>query len=288
MIYIFTAACYEASAWIAHFQLKKDVGQTRFQTFYSENAKLCLTVTGAGMISAAAAVSSICTANGAGKGDFLIHAGICAAVGAGRGAAGELFYCHKITELTTGRQFYPDVLYRHGFCEAELVTGAKPWDTSETARAPVFLEEEKPFFLFDTEAAAVYQAGSYFFAPHQMAFFKIVSDCRETAAVTPEQGKRLTGLHMEDLADYVKMLDKAGRKEGQGEPVPEVLLKQLCRDLYCSAAMEASLRQHIRYCILAGIDYEGRILKMYRENGLPCRNKREGKRCFEELKRRLL
>ncbi|MCI8634329.1 MAG: hypothetical protein HFJ05_01835 [Eubacterium sp.] len=281
MIYIFTASYHEASAWIGYFHLKKDARQTRFQTFYSENMDICLTVTGSGMISAAAAVSSICTANGAGKGDFLIHTGSCAAVGAARAAVGDLFYCHKITELTTGKTFYPDVLYRHDFCEAALVTGAKPYDVSEVSHTSALL-------LYDGEAAAVYQAGSYFFAPHQMAFLKIVSDCREAAAVTPEQVRRLTDPHMGALAGYVKMLYEIGQKERQSDPVPEALLKQLCRDLYCSASMEASLRQHIRYCILAGIDYEGRILEMYRKNRLSCRNKREGKRCFEELKRRLL
>lgn len=288
MLYIFTAAYHEASAWIAYFQLKKDTKQTRFQTFYNEKADICLTVTGAGMLSAAAAVSSICTANGAGKGDCLINAGICAAARGGQEAEGELFLCHKITDLTTEKTFYPDLLYHHDFCEAELVTGAKPFVLSERSPLSGFTEEAKKLLLYDMEAAAVYQAGSYFFAPHQMVFLKIVSDYGETAAVTPEQVKRFMDLHMETMADYANMLREAAREEEQGDFGLEPLVKQLCRDIYGSVSMEVSLRQHIRYCALAGMDYEGRIQGMYRENRLPCRNKREGKRCFEELKRRLL
>ena len=159
---------------------------------------------------------------------------------------------------------------------------------SETSSLSDFLEEAEKLLLYDMEAAAVYQAGSYFFAPHQMGFLKIVSDHGETAAVTPEQVRRLTDLHMETMAGYVNMLRDAGREEEQGDFGSEALARQLCEDMYCSVSMEASLRQHIRYCALAGMDYEGRIREMYRENRLPCRDKREGKRCFEELKRRLL
>ena len=280
MVYIFTATYYEASAWIAHFHLKKDTENFRFQTFSNEDAGICLTITGVGMVPAAVAVSSICTAFVPGQGDFLINAGICAAVGAKKEVVGNLFLCNKITEFTTGKTFYPDVLYRHAFDEAELVTGAKPFEKGAC--------EPEHFFLYDMEAAAVYQAGSYFFAPHQMIFFKIVSDNGDAGSVTPEQVKRLIDLHIDALADYVQHLLAIAQEEEEKEPVPEAAIEKLCQDMYCSVSMKASLQQHIRYCALAGIDYEDRIGKMYRENWLPCRNKREGKRCFEELKRQLL
>ena len=51
--------------------------------------------------------------------------------------------------------------------------------------------------------------------------------------------------------------------------------------------MEDSLKNHIHYWELAGIDYVSVIQDMYREGLLPCRDKREGKLRFEELKKRL-
>lgn len=46
--------------------------------------------------------------------------------------------------------------------------------------------------------------------------------------------------------------------------------------------------QHLKYAVLAGIDYQGIIEEMYQAGELPCKDKREGKRCFEEFGRKLL
>lgn len=67
----------------------------------------------------------------------------------------------------------------------------------------------------------------------------------------------------------------------------EALIAKLCTDLHCSKVMRDSLRQHIHYLSLAGSDYVSAIQDMYREGLLPCKDKREGKLRFEELKRRL-
>ena len=61
MIYIFTALYHEAHCFISYYHLKRDAADTRFQVFCSEDGEICLTVTGAGEIAAAAAVASICT-----------------------------------------------------------------------------------------------------------------------------------------------------------------------------------------------------------------------------------
>ncbi len=303
MIYIVTAIYTEAHPLIIRFQLKKEPSHTRFQVFLNEEASICLIISGTGMIPAAAAVSSICTEYGAGgrnhaehlQGDFLLNVGVCAQIqGCGQIPGGgqiqdngTVFLCNKIRELVTGRTFYPDILYRHCFEEAPIVTGPAPYETSAQIKTG-----EGDFCLYDMEASAIYQAGAYYFGPHQMGFLKVISDEGQPGNVTPQQVEHLIAHNVETLSDYIESLQLIARREYQDDPLFQgrsgEVLERLCLDLHCSSTMSQSLRQHIRYCILAGVDYGSVLDEMYREGKLPCRDKREGKQCFEELKKRLL
>ncbi len=142
------------------------------------------------------------------------------------------------------------------------------------------------------EAAAVYQAGRFFFGPHRMMFLKVVSDHGADGTVTAEQVHRQMETHRDDICNYIRFLLAIGR-EGQGRlwrllPEEEELVRELGNDLRCSETMRGSLRQYIRYLSLTGVDYRTVIRTLYEEGKLPCHSKREGKQCFEELKRRLL
>lgn len=302
MIYIITAMYAEAHPFITRFQLKKDISHTRFQVFFNnglpgQEADLCLIISGTGMIPAATALSSICTEYGVGhekQGDFLLNVGVCGQIwnknvsGAENSCqTGKLFLCNKIKEQITGRTFYPDILFRHSFAEAPILTGPKPYEKN----TPVNIEETD-FFLYDMEASAIYQAGSCFFGPHRMSFLKVVSDDGNAGRVTSEQIGNLIAGNMGFLTDYIKDLQVIAREERQADLFQEKSLQEnwdkLCCDLHCSRTMSESLRQHLRYCILSGIDYTSVLEEMYRTGKLPCRDKREGKQCFEELKERLL
>lgn len=292
MIYIVTAMYAEARAFIDRFRLKKDISHTRFQVFVNKEEEICLLISGSGPIPAAVAVGSICTEYGVGREDFLINAGVCAGIrkkpipGGDICREGEIFLCNKIREKASGRTFYPDILYRHGFSEAQIVTGAKPYDKADEKEL-----EKEDFYLYDMEAAAVCQAGAYFLGPHQMSFLKVVSDDGNVQNVTPEKIRELISGNMDGIADYLTCLKDIGieqrREEILGEDA-EKMLEKLCYDMHCSRVMSASLRQHIRYFVLAGTDYKTVIEEMYRTGSLPCRDKREGKKRFEELKKRLL
>ena len=296
MIYIVTAMYAEAHAFITRFQLKKELSHTRFQVFLNKEANLCLIISGTGSVAASVAVSSICTEYGTGPEAFLLNAGVCAQVCNRQKTSheaetetavriGRLFLCSKIKEEVTGRTFYPDILYRHDFAEAQIITGAHPYQ--KAMPAPVASD----FYLYDMEAAAVYQAGAYYFGPHQMSFLKVVSDDGNTGNVTPGQIKRLMNENMDKIAGYLSVLaanpSNIQHDITQTDRVQKDLEK-LCLDLHCSRTMSESLRQHIRYCILSGVDYTAVLEEMYREGRLPCKDKREGKQCFEELKERLL
>ena len=284
MIYIFTALYCEASFFISHFHLAKNPENTRFMEFQNETAGIRLTVTGVGEIAAAAAVSSVCTASRPTQGDILFNIGTCAR----RAGSDGIFLCNKITEQATGKTFYPDILYRHEFPEEAIVTGMKPYHGDETDTVPASFPDGT---LYDMEAAAIYQAGSYFFGPHQMMFAKIVSDRGAAKSVSKEQVTCLMEAYEESLSGFMELLMKISSDQTQrysclsGEQ--EALLEKLCADLHCSKVMCDSLRQHMIYLALAGTDVVSVIQSMYEEGLVPCKDKREGKRCFEELKRRL-
>lgn len=272
MVYIFTAMYCEARALIEYFHLKKELNQTRFQVFSEEDGKILLTVMGTGMVSAAVAVSSICTAYGAGQEDFLVNVGVAAA----RSATDKMVLCNKIIDLPSGKTYYPDVLYRHPFLEGAVSTVLKP-----------VMELSGQEGLFDMEAAAVYQAGVYFFAPHQMCFLKVASDHGiDFRKVTREQIEQILLSHVDEIAGFAMRLYDMGKRTVSSTPKVEGF-QTLCHDLHCSKTMEELLWQHLRYCALAGVDVKPVIEALYREKKLPCKDKREGKVCFDELKQRL-
>lgn len=295
MIYIMTAIYAEAQAFIQHFRLKKDISHTRFQVFENKEMEICLIVTGTGSVPAAAALSSICTEYSAGQGDFLLNVGICAGI-QGKNVdisdrhyqAGDIFLCSKIKEQSTGRTFYPDILYRHGFKKAQIITGARPY-TGDTAWKET---ESGEFTLYDMEAAAIYQAGLYFFGVHQISFLKIISDFGDYKGITVDEVKKLIGRNMKKIAEYIASLQLIAQEEQQAEFFSKSIVqkkqKQLCEDMHCSTVMASQVKQYLFYCTLAGVDFVSITDAMYQEGKLPCKDKKEGKLRFEELKKRLL
>lgn len=285
MIYIFTALYSEAHCLIKQFHLTKITESTRFQQFKNESGQILLTVTGAGEIAAACAVGGACTKYPPGKQDFLLNIGICACAKKQTG----VFLIYKLVELASGKTFYPDMIYRHEFQEAELATGMVPWKHPKNSSAG-----DSGKLLYDMEAAAVYQAGACFFAPHQMVFLKVISDSGESARLSDGYVRDVMELHREKICTYISQLMQIRDMEKQ--TIPDFLnesedglwFRRLCADLHCSKAMRDALYKHLYYAALAGIDYKSAVRKMYAENKLPCRDKREGKQCFEQLKLQLL
>lgn len=211
--------------------------------------------------------------------------------------AGEVYLCQKITEHVTGRIFYPDILYRHPFVEAEIVTGAMPYCAENRTELMKKYEtaiknSAAEVFLYDMEASSIYQAGTYFFSPHQMSFLKVVTDEGNVQNLSAEMLKQSIAGAVPEIRSYLDELMKIDeiKKRQNRKELEEVseFAQKLSADMHCSAVMRASVMQQLKYAALAGIDYQGIIEEMYQEGKLPCKDKREGKRCFEELGRKLL
>lgn len=131
---------------------------------------------------------------------------------------GSLIMVNKLIDVESGRTFYPDMIYRHPFLEGEVETsvhvyaaktGVRDEVTVRTDVAGVNAQDEEMKrgeavgqsvcdesmtqvegarqSVHDMEAAAFYEAGNFFYGPHQMMFLKVVTDYGMPANVTKQK-----------------------------------------------------------------------------------------------------
>lgn len=308
MIYIFTALYPEAKPLIRAFSLKKAVTGLPFDVYENTDNDLRLVITGAGMTAAACGVSAVLGRYGAGEKDHLINIGTCAAENLAceknddtKAGDREIYLCHKIMDRNTGRTYYPDMLYHHSFAETEIITEPVAWksgieqnvktgDRNAMPDATQIMKCEQ-ILLHDMECAAVYQAGSFWLGPHQMSFIKVVSDEGTGEKITPQTLECVVERNIEQIKAYVTDLgqisaqdEERQRKEQHCMTVAELL----CQELHCSQTMRAAVVQCVRYWTLAEVNYQKVLDEMRADGKLPCHDRREGKKRFEELKQSLL
>ncbi len=326
MIYIFTAFYAEAKNIIANYNLRMQQKQAavRFDIFSNDDIRLV--ITGVGEINAAAAVANVGGAYGIGAEDVIVNIGSCAALenethtmlnDKWTGMGEHIYLVNKITEQSTGRTFYPDMLLKSDMEECEAVTVAKP--ITEVDIENLLDNTARVSCVYDMEAAAVYQVASLFVGPHCMHFIKVVSDSGEKidqsritevfAAANDTICGYIDRLITTNGTDDNHVVDKAVNNtngniscninstamaqmsyEENKYPYDEKSygLQQIITDMKCSKVMGDQLGQLIKYCALSGIDYETVIEEFYSTGRLPCSSKKAGKVCLEELKSRLL
>ena len=127
MVYIFAAHKGEVEHLIKKLSLGKR--KTSFPFLQYEGEEILLTITGQGQINASVSVAATLQEEKAKKGDLLLSLGSAAAIlGRNRAAEdllGRWFWIQKLEQESTGRCFYPDLLYKLDFPEAGLLTGDK-------------------------------------------------------------------------------------------------------------------------------------------------------------------
>ena len=275
MITIYCALYPEAQELIHSFQMKKEMGRCHFQVFSNEEKGIRLVLTGVGAVCAAVSVAEISTTYPPEETDFLVNFGSC---GAGSSfPQNKIFLCNKITEAAGGRTFYPDILYRHSFTEAEITSFSRPQECTQIPAES----------LCDMEAAAVYQAGIYYYGPHQMVFLKVVSDHGFSDRFNKQEFSKTMKTSAKTVAEYLDQLCKITHQTKCVNQTLSLYAEKLKEELSCSVTMQAELDQMLRYFELAGKDYKP-VIEEYRQSGrLPC-DRREGKKILEEFKSGLL
>lgn len=290
----FVVAIYpEARPLIERFRLKKQKRTIPFEVFSNEEQGIRLLLTGTGAVEAAIAVSSLLSVSDTAN-EILINLGTSAISSKGESEEGAFFLCAKLIEQTTGRTFYPDLLYRHPKAEipfAQLVTvpcviTQKNAEQIET-KMQGFDKQPMPT-LYDMEATAIYQAAIHFLAPHQIMFFKVVSDTMRGERVTPAFVEQCMTRMCEVLFGAEGVLESFRSFAGSDKDLFEEYLshrelERLAADFKCSETMKYELATKIRYAFLEGRDPLALFARYYENGMLPVQNKKTGKKRLEEL-----
>lgn len=291
MLTIYCALFAEAREIIGIFQLKKENEKHHFEVFSDVEKGIRVVITGVGAVAAATAVAEISTCYPPESTDLVCNFGSC---GAGKEIpVGTIYLCNKLKEEISGRTFYPDICYRHPFAEAELISCVQIRAAGEMESD----QNEERQRLHDMEAAAIYQAANYYYGPHQMIFLKVVSDHGVDAKQTGDMRTYMAALmknasaavcpYFEMLCEISRAQEKVHCRQALFRRKVEEEAAQLGEELHCSAVMRGELRQLLFYWNLTGTDYETVLEDYRRQERLPAKDKREGKRILDELKARL-
>ena len=278
MVYITAALYCEAMPFIRQLGLKKVTAETKYQLFTNE--QFLLMVTGSGPVAAAGAVSRLFTQYPLSDSDLLINFGICASSDSGV-RYGTLFYCNRINDAAAGRTYYPDMLWKHPFTEGTVTTFGSPVKYDGLPRDGS---------LADMEAAAVYQIGSLYLHPHQMAFFKAVSDHgADSDRLTPQAVSDLLMPHVKPVTDWAAAAASCLPAPCIFSGQDRALTEDTADKLFLSAAMKHQLFSLLYYYKLAHGEIGGLLSEFWADTDagkINCRKK--GKKYFEQLKQRII
>ena len=227
MVYIFAAHKGEVEHLIKKLSLGKR--KTSFPFLQYEGEEILLTITGQGQINASASVASTLQEEKAKKGDLLLSLGSAAAILGRKRTSEDLlgrwFWIHSLEQESTGRKFYPDLLYKPDFPEAGLITGDKILELDSMGNRDTVSERRGDSkeqiiserrgdskghsvserhgdskehsdsegvsgldntLLYDMESAAVFQTANFYLAPEDFFFLRCVTDF----GVSPDEEKR--------------------------------------------------------------------------------------------------
>lgn len=304
LITIYCALYAEAQYLIQYYELKKESGNRHFQVFSNEEKQMRLVITGIGKMNAAVAVAEISTNCPPGEADLLINFGSCA--GGENVPIGSTIMGNKITDAESGHTFYPDMIYAHPFTECEVETLAQICERVQ----------DESNSAYDMEAAAFYEAGNFYYGPHQMIFLKVVTDHGVSSPPDRDRFARMMQLAGASVAEFLEgvrtvikpgmttSVDQSGTEGGLHDLQIETVsagaeeqvksmdscgkMKRLAEELHCSATMRAELAQLFTYWRLAGLDVRSMIQEYYDQGVLPCKDKKAGRRLLNELQSKWL
>ena len=301
MVYIFAAHKGEVEHLIKKLSLGKR--KTSFPFLQYEGEEILLTITGQGQINASVSVASTLQEEKAKKGDLLLSLGTAAAIlGRNRAAEdllGRWFWIQKLEQQSTGRCFYPDLLYKLDFPEAKLLTGDKILERTSMGDGEISGEK---LLLYDMESAAVFQAANFYLAPEDFFFLRCVTDFgvspgektdsfSSSSLSWKEKLQSLLQKEEEKVLRFIRFLQEKSierRKEEEGELAFQQQLQSLSESLHCSFVMEKQLERLLRYALLQGISPEE--IREYLEWNFGGKegDKRAGKKALSSLKQWIL
>lgn len=275
MIYIVTALAQEAIPIIQHLKLKKDLSHTKFDVFKNDTVKLI--VSGTGKIKSAIATSYLILKESPRKNDKIVNIGIC---GSGKEThkSGSLLLVNKIEDVSTGRNYYPEILFNHLLAEETIFTFEKPVLKAKQGAVNG---------LVDMEASGFFEAANTFVQSHNIILLKVVSDHLSNEKFT---GAFIQTIVNKALPGIITILN-ASRKKAQGsdpevlEPKEYALFENLSEKLQLSTTQRFQVLDMLKgYKVRSGGDFN--FLKDYVKEKKSA-TKTENKKILEEIMEKL-
>ena len=161
---IITALQEEARPLINKFELKKDPTSPRIPLY--RRGDICLAVSGTGKVKAAIATTYVLAKVDPRENTIAINFGLCGCCDTQR-PIGELVYINKITEASTKRDFYPEIILNHNLHEASLTT----FDNHVLKGRETVSSD-----MVDMEASGFFTSASTFIPLENIFCLKLVSD----------------------------------------------------------------------------------------------------------------
>lgn len=233
--YIYTALPCEAKPVVDFFCLKKEMAVSAFAMY--TNKDICLTVTGCGKAAMAAGIAysqALCSPVGH---PVMLNIGIA---GHPEYALGEVFLVDKVTDVDSGRRYYPPVVFSPS-CRTESVS---------TAAKPQLHYQE--CCLYDMEASAFYEVATRFSCAELVHSLKVVSD-NKTSPVSQINAKQAGALIAANMPAVATILDALA---GLAKKLPVIRhgqYQQLLERYRLTASGQKQLQDLLcRYTLLTG------------------------------------
>ena len=306
MIFLFAALHPEAETVRKRLLLKQEQDMLPFPLFIDAEEQTILTITGVGRLEAAIAVSSVLTRFSAGKGDMLLHFGSSSYVGREPESRGESLYSlHRLTDLPTGRSFYPDMCYDLSLPESSSVTGDRLLRSEDNAlKSRILSCSLSESTLYDMESAAVFRAASHFLGPAQQIYLRYPVDFAAGESVSPERLRLCSESCAPKICEIVGFLRERENQALPGPSAEAAVFERLKEDFHCSRNMEVQLRQLLHYLYLreewlrkasasskmlaSSQEYfllERYIEELYEAGFLPAKDRKAGKEILQKIRK---
>lgn len=318
MITIITALYSEAKPFLEYLTLKKNTSLQQLTLFEGENIRLL--ITGVGEIAACMTVTRYFTLFPPAKTDIAANIGLagCLLPSGTKNlpALGSCYLAAKLTESSTERTFYPDLLYQNSFAKAELRTvpaiakksadsitqtfsascSAMPSNSAASAvpSSSVVSAATPPLPLVDMEAAGIYQAALPFLSTERMFFFKTISDYGVSPGQPPIAPDVLIAPHVCSILAFLNEVQTAVSTEPSNCPPAfsskeQAAIDRLLRQLPMTAFLQQELLRQLRYYKLCGNSADD-LLAAFLDSlpSVSLHGKKQGKTYFDRLTEQIL
>ena len=233
MITFVTAIYEEARPFIEILGLKKRSDEYQYQHFVSDSYEVV--IVGEGHVSALRNCSRHFALHEPDNSSLVVNVGIC---GSSFGNIGDLYLINKITDDSTGRTYYPDLVYKNSFEQHGITTVLAPKSSGEG--------------LFDMESSMIYEGCVPYFTLERMIFFKVISDVFDGVDVLDKKLEpyKLINMHAQKIIDFCKNVSFIKRNHSMGD----VYLDNERIIPHLTESMSNQLKRTVYYRQLNGMD----------------------------------